>query len=169
MNLNAEMLLQAANLIAAKGNKRDLIWDVASFRINCFVLLKEAGLGEPNDHAYGGDEGGAVKATLVNLLTDYCQIAAQFPLEVKQTNDEVEHPRLEIIQRSIDIYNGLKSEADSWSSAQELAKIVATNDDGQNEKLDFSALFGVIARIYEHAGYSAQWVELINQAINLYK
>lgn len=163
--LTLENLKQAADAVAEKMTERpDVLWLVTSFRVNAFVFLKEAGLSTPNGKACGGDQGMRAKAAMQNMLHDYLRIEAQFPAEVKQTDEQITYPRAESIARTMDVYNGLKSDANQWESAQELSRILATNADSQNERLDFSVTAGIMMRIYEYAGYDGL-LDLVSAAI----
>ena len=145
MNINIEFLMGAAAAVSAKRTeKQDVLWAVTTFRTDVYVFLKHAGLSVQNG-AYPGVE--SVKADVYNILKDYIDILATFPEEIRYSNEQVEQPRLGSVSRAFDVYNGLKSDSNSWESAQELTRIIATNADSEQAKLPYDVLMGIVLYI----------------------
>lgn len=146
MNLSFDFLMQLADSTAAKhATKPDVLWCVTAFRANVYALLIKMGLTQPDGHYPGVD---LITEDIKNVVKSYVEVIATFPKEIRYSDEKVEQPRANAINEALKIYEGLQSDEKSWESAQELTRLVATNEDSQNQqKITYDILMGVAMRI----------------------
>ena len=145
MNLSPDFFLQlAADNSARRTEKVDVLWYVTTFRTNAYLLLHKMGLTTPNGQ-YGGVD--SIRDEVRNLVASYIDIIASFPAEIRYSESQIEQPRANSINHTLEVFNGLQSDADTWNSAQELTRIIATNADSEQQKLTYDILMGIMLRI----------------------
>lgn len=146
MNLSSELLI---NLIQAVIDNEptlpDVLWSVTSLRTDIYCMFKQLGLsraGQTKDQMQFNRE------LAIDIFCDYARVLASFPAEIKYTDDNIETPRRNAVNRTFEIVQGLQSDDDTWTSAQELVRLVATNADSEHQKLDYSILMGIMLKIF---------------------
>lgn len=150
MQLTSEFLMSAANVAASKTEKRpDSLWLVTTFRTDVYILLKKIGTTIPNGIYKGAN---TITNEILDVVRDFAEILANFPVEIKYNDDKVETPRLNAVERCLEVANGLESDAKHWESAQELTRIIATNPDSEQQKITYDLLMGIVLRILDLLG-----------------
>ena len=151
MNLNFDFLMHLADAAATKQTtKLDVLWGVTTFRTNVYRLLYKAGLSQANGQYKGAD---SIVDEIKAVVAAYAEVIATFPKEIRYSDSQVEEPRVNAIKEAMQVYDGLQSDDNSWESAQELARLVATSEDAQaQQKISFNLLMGIALRILSLLG-----------------
>lgn len=153
MNLTKELMTQLVQVVIDKKQApSDVLWCVTSLRTNIFCLFRNLRLSRP------GPQPDPVPFDLglgMEVFFDFACVLSTFPAEIKYNDDNVETPRRNALDRAFEVAQGLTSDEDTWNSAQELVRLVATNSDSEHQKLDYAVLMGIMLKIFELVGIDA--------------
>lgn len=164
MNLTKELLINLVKAVVDHQEKTpDVLWCVTSLRTDIFCMFRNLNLSRPNekpnepinfDHQLAAD-----------IFRDYAEVLSTFPAEIKYTDDNIETPRINALDRTLEVAQGLQSDENVWNSAQELVRLVATNADSEHQRLDYAVLMGIMLKIFDLLDIDA--ATLCTNAINL--
>lgn len=150
MDIDIQLILQAAANVSAKHTQQiDISWYVTTFRTEVYGLLKKIGLTTP-DGKYNGVE--SIQDEIKSVMNSYLDIVATFPEEIKYSDAQIEHPRANTVQHTLDIYHGVQTDMNAWQSAQELARMVATNADSDKDRISYAVLMGIVLCVLNFLG-----------------
>lgn len=147
MNLTKELLTNLIQVVIDHPSAAtDVLWRVTALRTDIFCMFKQLKLYRPG---HTKEEMVLDKQLAMDILCDYANVLASFPAEIKYTDNKVETPRINALNRTFEVVQGLESDDDTWNSAQELVRLVATNADSEHQRLDYAVLMGIMLKIFE--------------------
>lgn len=140
---------EIAESISLKGvadADKDMIWCVTRMRTGAYLLFSSMGLISPDGQAAEWD---VIKDTFRAVLINYFFVAAQHPARIEYAPDNIQTPRLDILNATLSVYEQLTSDENVRDSACELVRIVATSEDSNHEKIGYATLIGLLLKIVE--------------------
>jgi len=147
MHLTKELLTNLVKTVVDHQKETpDVLWCVTSLRTDIFCMFRELHLSYPSEcpETLNYD-----RTLAIDILYDYASVLSTFPAEIKYTDDNVETPRINALNRTFEVAQGLQSDDNVWNSAQELVRLVATNADSEHQRLDYAVLMGIMLKIFE--------------------
>ena len=148
MNLTKELLIDLVKAVVDHQEKTpDVLWCVTSLRVDIFCMFRNLELSYPVRKPDGPINFDRTLA--IDVFRDYAEVLSTFPAEIKYTDDNIETPRINALNRTFEVAQGLQSDEDVWNSAQELVRLVATNADSEHQRLDYAVLMGIMLKIFD--------------------
>lgn len=148
MNLTKELIINLVKALVDRQEKTpDVLWSVTALRTDIFCMFRNLGLSHPGEKPDGPINFDRLLAA--DIFCDYAEVLSTFPAEIKYTDDNIETPRINALNRTFEVAQGLQSDENVWNSAQELVRLVATNADSEHQRLDYAVLMGIMLKIFD--------------------